>query len=668
MSTRRSDRKIKGMTQEPRCLTSDPFAALDEPINQPPMTQGSKCELHTYDSRQNNRGETIIIQSSRRSEFFQHQADGSEEAALTLVRYFSSPHEVRSKRLFIWSPHIKRALKEVVQEYPGVDVKTNGPIIIVDDPWVFFHYREELRAYESKMKNKQAKEHVRFCLQYMEKSFEREISNYEVKVQNPTVAPGLEFQDLWMIFKPSVLLYQKTKCGEMMCRIISMTKYVDIHEIERWRSVIEVLSAEGKGLRYTLKSSYIDHYHGYKPFTDLSIFPITKHPARSAIEKRLSERGLKYISLLGQHHCMYNGIADSQSDEDRSNLSKGRVMIDSKMMDVEDDDDHIGFAPFKPAIRPILGSETNISEEDLLICGFTLIAWHFVRKTWECYPVAGLELVKYNEDAFQSLVLPCEMKRTLASLVGLQNKQSRHFDDLIDGKGKGLIILLHGPPGVGKTFTAESIAEFAKRPLYTLGSHEFDDPSDLVMALNRALRWNAIVLMDEADVFMQERGLHELNRNEKVSTLLRHLEYFEGTMFLTTNRVETIDSAFKSRIHLALTYPNLSPASRKGLWEMLILKGTDQRRPRWLTGKLLDTISKENVNGREIKNIVRVAHALAVDEDRSMKPEDLLLGLRARNAFERDFEKAGAKRQLAEEEPPRKRSRAGEQHTVDDHY
>ena len=70
------------------------------------------------------------------------------------------------------------------------------------------------------------------------------------------------------------------------------------------------------------------------------------------------------------------------------------------------------------------------------------------------FEVSKLRPVEYNKDALASLVLPMDIKRTLFALVQLQEGDSAPFDDLVAGKGKGLTILLHGPPGVGKTFTA----------------------------------------------------------------------------------------------------------------------------------------------------------------------------------------------------------------------
>ena len=49
-------------------------------------------------------------------------------------------------------------------------------------------------------------------------------------------------------------------------------------------------------------------------------------------------------------------------------------------------------------------------------------------------------------------------------------------------------------------------------------------------------RWEAVLLLDEADVFLEARSTHDLERNKLVSIFLRVLEYYEGILFLTTNR------------------------------------------------------------------------------------------------------------------------------------
>jgi hypothetical protein len=112
------------------------------------------------------------------------------------------------------------------------------------------------------------------------------------------------------------------------------------------------------------------------------------------------------------------------------------------------------YIPDSKVIRPELNEHLQMSDDELLICtrkvpGFTLTA-----KMWGLFNISNVRPVEYNKDAFSSLILPENLKKTLCSLVKLQESNPLPFDDLIEGKGKGLILLLHGPPGVGKTFTA----------------------------------------------------------------------------------------------------------------------------------------------------------------------------------------------------------------------
>ena len=107
----------------------------------------------------------------------------------------------------------------------------------------------------------------------------------------------------------------------------------------------------------------------------------------------------------------------------------------------------------------------HLCDEDLMICQHTIPAYALATKTWGLFHVSNLSPIDYNLDAFASLVVPKDVKEILASLVRLQEQKLSQFDDLIAGKGKGLIILLHGLPGVGKTFTAGWTAQYLRHGL-----------------------------------------------------------------------------------------------------------------------------------------------------------------------------------------------------------
>ncbi|KAF2705209.1 P-loop containing nucleoside triphosphate hydrolase protein [Pleomassaria siparia CBS 279.74] len=194
--------------------------------------------------------------------------------------------------------------------------------------------------------------------------------------------------------------------------------------------------------------------------------------------------------------------------------------------------------------------------------------------------------------AFDNLVLPKEHKELLQALVKNQTRQfqtasamwltedrSRPTDtadvsmDLIRGKGKGLIILLHGAPGVGKTSTAECIAAQLQRPLFPitcgdLGTDANTVETRLAEYFSLAQRWGCVLLLDEADVFLAQRSSDQLKRNALVSVFLRVLEYYAGVLMLTTNRVGEFDEAFRSRIHISLYYPKLDRRTTTEIWDM----------------------------------------------------------------------------------------------------
>ena len=122
------------------------------------------------------------------------------------------------------------------------------------------------------------------------------------------------------------------------------------------------------------------------------------------------------------------------------------------------------------------------------------------------------------------------------------------------------------------------------------------------------VEWKAILLLDEADVFLESRSSSDLIRNKLVSVFLRILEYYKGVLILTTNRPSAMDPAFESRIHLTIRYPQLDRAARKSIWTNFIDVAHDGNR---LTDEDLTALAEEEINGRQIKNVVKTAQLLA---------------------------------------------------------
>jgi AAA+ superfamily predicted ATPase len=222
-----------------------------------------------------------------------------------------------------------------------------------------------------------------------------------------------------------------------------------------------------------------------------------------------------------------------------------------------------------------------------------------------------------------------------------------------------------GPPGVGKTLTAELLAEHLQRALMPVSAGELGTAAEAVeerlpRIFKRASRWNAVLLLDEADVLLEQRSSHDIHRNALVCVFLRTLEYYQGMMFLTTNRVEQIDDAIASRIHFKLKYDKLNLEQRTSIWRRFLEKAaTPQGAPDYSPGAFDSWVRKER-NGREvglsfrclrsklitvlfqIKNLVSTAHALATQEGCQVNMSHVEVAIDACEDFERDVNGVGA--------------------------
>ncbi|KAI7259262.1 hypothetical protein KC345_g10360 [Hortaea werneckii] len=318
----------------------------------------------------------------------------------------------------------------------------------------------------------------------------------------------------------------------------------------------------------------------------------------------------------------------------------------------------------------------HFTPEELLLTSPVVLGFAFSEKLWLEFSISGIHPITYNETAFDSLVLPPAQKSIVRALVESHRfHAAKTLDDVVQGKGKGLVAVLHGPPGTGKTLTAEGISELLKCPLYMVSAGELGtDPARLEHELQKILdiahSWGAVLLLDEADVFLEKREVHDIHRNALVSIFLRLLEYFQGILFLTTNRVDTFDEAFQSRIHLPLRYGELSAKAKRRVWGMFLeiarggggVRVGDGKEEEMTNGdgppstavgaagsgsggvkvadfseEDLDVLARHQLNGRQIKNAVRTAQALALKEGKVLGMEQVKKVLEVSESFERDL-------------------------------
>ncbi|PBK66242.1 P-loop containing nucleoside triphosphate hydrolase protein [Armillaria solidipes] len=463
-------------------------------------------------------------------------------------------------------------------------------------------------------------EHLGVLVGYVEEQFRPTAHRLELV----TSYGHIEFDLLQYFFEPGQHVSMLDTSGLPVAFVIKKRSYETINNVR-------FLYVSGYGVYwdgYAYDHRKIEtQIKSFKGTTEASSLPIVH--LTPALKEKLIKRGRIYASFSGLHYTTYEGK---------------RVIVDVLAYDNQS-----GY------IRDPNQKIPEVDEEEVHLLPTKVYGFNLGTKEWTRFLVEHLKPVVFDENAWDHLVLDEDIKTLIKGLVEVtknSNSSSKIISDVISGKGGGLISVLHGPPGTGKTLTAEAVAELLRRPLYMVGSSELpSSPSGLERSLQSILSlataWDAVLLIDEADVYLEQRSLHELQRNALVSVALRVLEYHRGVLFLTTNRISSFDEAFLSRFSIAIKYRELDRAGRYVVWrKFLEMAGSTIVEDRMVSVEKgsssvsqvdLEKLSLKNFNGRTIKNIVRTAQALALSDKQPLAINHVQIVLRAQEKFLDEF-------------------------------
>lgn len=228
------------------------------------------------------------------------------------------------------------------------------------------------------------------------------------------------------------------------------------------------------------------------------------------------------------------------------------------------------------------------------------LEWH--RPVW--VHAQHVQPYAYQPALRDRLVLP-QAQRDLIDIL----TADRNFlvEDVVPGKSGGTTILCRGAPGLGKTLTAEVYAEVVGKPLYRVHSGQLGVTASSVQAslttiLQRAARWDCVLLLDEADVYIRRRD-NDLQHNAIVAEFLRTLEYFSGLLFMTTNRAADIDDAILSRCIAVIDYQPPCRDDARRLWWTLSAQLGVELAPALIEQLLADYPA---ASGRDIKELLKL--------------------------------------------------------------
>ncbi|GFG17794.1 hypothetical protein IFM61392_10224 [Aspergillus lentulus] len=544
----------------------------------------------------------------------------------------------------IKSPGLRDILRCVLKDVRTAGLEADKPAV---ERNLLFHFLPELKIFGAGSDDDTAEEdgirHLTLLIKHLEEAYESTTGEMNSLLTHRKITYDL----LWAFFKPGALLYMTCpSTGLPRCvRYSSGKETKTIRKGDCFEIQCQYFDYDGEVFGESTEILQIEMFSGARRIENLPAYPLEFHPDPE-IWSRLVSAGRKFVSLIGCYHRQYEGNVFVQHKDQLMKVHvSSRIMVDAQQFR-KWNPNYARLTTKKPhtdMFGQILDHEIvdrvqsngmdpgELKEEELAICSPTVLGFSLNEKIWGEFAVEEVAEIQFSDAPFGMLGIPEDKKKVIKSLTESRVRATTEgkFDDIIEGKGQGIIILLHGPPGVGKTLTAEAISERLQRPLYSISAGDLSaHAEELEVQLTRTFRvasnWKAVLLLDEADVYLQRRDCLHLERNRLVATFLRTLEYYPGIFFLTTNMLQDFDAAILDRIQLKLQYHDLDSSARQAIFRHFLAK---------IGAEILEdeirNFAEVSLNGRQIKNVIKLAHNVAMSEGVPLRADHIRSALRA---------------------------------------
>ncbi|KAF4458650.1 P-loop containing nucleoside triphosphate hydrolase [Fusarium albosuccineum] len=427
----------------------------------------------------------------------------------------------------------------------------------------FYHVRQLLRNPGIPTLSEHQSQHMGLLLDYLDDQFGDEYEEAEMLF----VEGYVNRKHLHKLFGPREVL-ATTKDGYLTAVV---ARYPPLPGSDSIRLECETWEFDGRFSKHTknITISWPKSDSGMDkvPIKSLSTFPLRLD--QTGLEERLKKRGELFWQLRERRFVNYTAPRESLEFQ----MQNGRYMVDTNTYR------HFSGNPSNPTTTDPVGEYLPPELVQLdspppgpftLLLPPTIYGFGFHDKAWRKLAVEYISEIAWNTGAFDMLVLPAESKDVLAALVAGYIPSTQN----IPGQGHGVVILLHGGPGTGKTFTAEALADLGRKPLYRLTSSDIGtDLAKIEKNFDKAFHlgsvWDAVILLEECDVFLEQKQVTDFSRNAVVSVILQALDRYEGIFILTSNRVALLDEALKSRVRVAIEF-KLDKEARHELWSNAI--------------------------------------------------------------------------------------------------
>lgn len=499
-------------------------------------------------------------------------------------------------RVIVLLPSLVKSINKVVS---GTVIVENG--MCVTRPQDFFCSINDFRKAKAA---DEAAAPLKSFVDAMESMFQRQYSKMDKQIESNKISHDslwyhydhrgqlyeIEFYDHTLVYYHSHFQYSVKMGGAVVLELIGIVKEMNTLLQPVYRRI----------------THQIPHYSKFRSLESFNIRRVTNIDELKEREKRvLAMLETQQQMHFSGTHIVHSGDAVVKIKRDE------RVVVDNKHREPDLYENILPLKEYTLFESEITDSD-NISLDDTNI-NLTLLPFLptynlGVMKSWGLAHIDHLQPVNFNI-SFDNIVMDESKKSLIRRLVTTYSSKTAVIDDVVDRKNNGLVLLLHGKSGVGKTLTAEIIADITRRPLYKLSCGELTlDTTRAEIILQRVAKlcenWNGVLLLDEADIFLEERGFSPV-RDGLVALFLRFIEYCNCIIILTTNRLSKLDSSIQSRLNLLLEYPDLTEERRQQIW-LKTLERTN-RISKTSLNKVTKKLGKYKLNGRQIYKTTQTA-------------------------------------------------------------
>ncbi|CAG8687393.1 964_t:CDS:2 [Gigaspora margarita] len=493
-----------------------------------------------------------------------------------------------------------------------------------------FHVMDKLKDTINSITDLECVVNLKRLVRFLEQEFKQTIKAREIMITHKRVSYGM----LWVFYTEKLEVWYRCELsGQQVGGVISSVS----ENVGCFIITINVIKYDGVGFKRCQIVREIDQFNGDVSFSDLPVVPSKLSTADEFLKGNINANGKQYFKLPKEINIWI--MKKIRAD--------GRVMIDIQSFSTMNPNYPMGDAkpPNKCYIRMLKEKDTYLQkceidqDDNYFLAPAVVYGFSFTLKEWGLFEVSKFSDIIFDSDALDHIVMPQYKKNMLEGLVsqyrdpaqttncnGLNGINGLVNDlhlpekslDPITNKGNGCIFLCYGPPGTGKTLTAQSVAEYLKLPLWILTVRELGSTPEslereLVKVLDIAYTWKAVILLDEADIYLEKRSTIDLIRNTMVGIFLRLLEYYQGVIFLTTNRVISFDDAVCSRVNMFLHYPKLGQNERRQIWSKFIKRASLPLKA--------DDFADYDLNGR---NVLHAARLLAKNKGKELAAENVV--------------------------------------------